>query len=133
MTRPPAALWMLEQEARSLLVRLARVKPFVLHETMVPAAALTPPAQTAIERYLEGGRRRLRRHVEEYLIWLRGPQGREATPASAQRRLTHLRLLFSAVISQFDLFAEVVTQRSEHEIGVWLSGLDVVAADALEL
>ena len=34
---------------------------------------------------------------------------------------------------QFDMFADVVTQRSENETGVWLSGLDVVAADALAL
>ena len=30
------------------------------------------------------------------------------------------------MLSQFDLFTEVITQRSEHETGVWLSGLDVV-------
>ncbi|MGH8614458.1 MAG: hypothetical protein ACREYF_21165 [Gammaproteobacteria bacterium] len=37
------------------------------------------------------------------------------------------------MLSQFDLFADALTQRSEHETGVWLSGLDVVAADALSL
>ena len=31
------------------------------------------------------------------------------------------------------LFTEVVTQRSEHGTGVWLSGLDVLAADALRV
>ena len=35
---------------------------------------------------------------------------------------------FNDVLSQFDLFTEVVTQRSEHGTGVWLSGLDVLAA-----
>jgi hypothetical protein len=44
-----------------------------------------------------------------------------------------LRLRFNAVLNQFDLFNDVVTQRSEHETGVWLSGLDVVSADALAL
>ena len=34
---------------------------------------------------------------------------------------------------QFDLFNDVITQRSENETGVWLSGLDVVSADALQL
>ena len=33
------AAWLLGQEARSLLTRLGRVRPFVLYETMVPAAA----------------------------------------------------------------------------------------------
>jgi hypothetical protein len=43
-----------------------------------------------------------------------------------------VRLQFNVVLTQFDVFAIVMTQRSEHDTGVWLSGLDVVAADALE-
>lgn len=124
---------MLAQEARALLTRLARVKPFVLYETMVPAAALSPLAQTAIERYLANGRRELRGLVQAYLGWLHGPEGRGALPVEGQRRFTLLRLRFNAVLDQFDIFADVITQRSEHETGVWLSGLDVVAADALAL
>ena len=34
---------------------------------------------------------------------------------------------------QFDVFNDVVTQRSEHHNGVWLAGLDVASADALNL
>ena len=52
--------WFLEQEARALKTRLDRVKPFVLQETMVPAAALLPDAQVGIERALITGRRQLR-------------------------------------------------------------------------
>jgi hypothetical protein len=126
------AHWMLEQEARALLTRLARIRPFALHEAMVPAAALNTPAQSAVERYLALGRRELRQRVERYLAWLRGP-GRGAAPDEVQRRFTFLRLRFNVVLSHFDVFAEVVTQRSEHENGVWLSGLDEVAADALRL
>ena len=62
-----------------------------------------------------------------------GPAARQATAAQAQRRFTFLQLKFNAVITQFDLFADVITQRSENETGVWLSGLDVVSADALAL
>jgi hypothetical protein len=43
----PFATWMLAQEARALLTRLARVKPFALIEPMLPAAALQPAAQLA--------------------------------------------------------------------------------------
>jgi hypothetical protein len=100
---------------------------------MVPAAALAPLAQTAIEQYLVKGRGELRRSVDRFLIWLDGPEGRSATPEGAQQRLTFLRLRFLTVVSQFDIFADVVTQRSEAETGVWLSGLDVAAADALDL
>jgi hypothetical protein len=71
--------------------------------------------------------------VLRFLLWLRGPDGRSAPPHEAQRRFTFLRLRFNVVLSQFDLFADVLTQRSEHETGVWLAGLDDVAADALDL
>jgi hypothetical protein len=126
------AAWLIEQEALALLSRLDRVRPFAVHETMVPAAALAPPAQSAVERFLLGGRRALQQRVHAFLRWLNGP-GRTALPAEQQRRFTLIRLQFNDVLSQFDLFTEVVTQRSEHETGVWLSGLDALAADALAL
>ena len=127
------ASWFLGEEARALLTRLARVKPFALTETMVPAAGLSQAAQIAIERYLVEGRRELRRMVNNYIRWLNEPEGHNATPTEAQRRFTFLRMRFNVVLSQFDLFADVLTQRSEQDNGVWLSGLDVVAADALEI
>jgi len=123
----------LAEEARALLTRLARVKPLALHEAMVPAAGISPTAQIAIERHLADGQRKLRRSVHLFLDWLKSAAGSEATPSEAQRRYTLLRLQFNAVLMQFDLFADVLTQRSEHETGVWLSGLDAVAADALAL
>lgn len=126
------AHWMLEQEARALLTRLARVKPFVLNEPMLLAASLLPAAQIAIERFLAKGRRELKQRAQDFLGWLRGA-GRSASPAEAQRRFTFLRLRFNAVLTQLDLFSDVITQRSESENGVWLSGLDVVSADALAL
>jgi hypothetical protein len=126
------ASWVIEQEARALLTRLERVKPFALHETMVPAAALAPSAQSAIERFLLGGRAALHRRVHAFLDWLDGPGG-DASPAVQQRRFTVIRLQFNDALSQFDLFTEVITQRSEHETGVWLSGLDLLAQDALTL
>lgn len=126
------AHWMLDQEARSLHTRLARVKPFVLSEPMLLAASLLPPAQIAIERYLAKGRHELRTRIKAFQGWLRG-EGRNSTPEEAQRRFTFLRLRFNAVLTQLDLFSDVVTQRSENENGVWLSGLDVVSADALAL
>lgn len=125
------ALSWLEQEARALLTRLERVRSFALQETMVPAAMLSTGAQSAIEHSLASGRRALHRLVRDYLRWLRENPG--VPPARAQRRFTLLRLRFNAVLTQFDIFADAITQRSEHGTGVWLSGLDVVAADALRL
>jgi hypothetical protein len=125
--------WMLDQEARALLTRLDRVRPFVLFETMVPAAAPSASASAAIHAYLARMARRLRQMVYAFLSWLRRQRARGASPALMQRRFTLIRLRFNVMMSQFDIFADVITQRSEHETGVWLSGLDLFAADALAL
>jgi hypothetical protein len=126
------AAWLLTQETHALLTRLERVKPFVLRQTMVPAAAPTPAAQVAIDRYLMRDRRRLRARAFAYLRWLAGA-GRAATAADMQRRFTVLKLQFNAALSHLDLFAEAIVQRGEHELGVWLAGLDIAAEDALRL
>ena len=126
------AHWMLEQEARALLTRLARVKPFVLSAPMVLSASLLPAAQIAIERFLAKGRRELKGRVQGFLSWLNG-EGRQTSAEDIQRRFVFLKLRFNAVLSQLELFHQVIGQRSESEQGVWLSGLDAVAADALAL
>jgi len=120
----------IEREARALLARLSRLTPFALHETMVPAAMPSIDAQRAFEEYLARGRRELRARVGAFLSWLLGP-GMRASPPQLQRRFVFLRLRFNAVLSEFDVFANVLTQRSEHETGPWLAGLDVAASDAL--
>ncbi|MDA0160876.1 hypothetical protein OM076_11420 [Solirubrobacter ginsenosidimutans] len=130
MRDEPSATWLLEQETRALLTRLAAVQPFVLQETHVAAAALSPAALAAIEDYLITGRREVHRRARAFLRWLRGP-GATAPAAEQQRRFWMLRLSFQSALSQFDLFSEVITQRSEHDNGVLLSGLDVAAAEAL--
>jgi hypothetical protein len=56
-----------------------------------------------------------------------------APAAEQQRRFWMLRLRFQTALAQFDLFSEVITQRSEHDNGVLLSGLDIAAAEALLL
>jgi hypothetical protein len=100
---------------------------------MLPAAALLPESQTAIEQFLATGRRQLRSLVVRFLDWLRSPAADRSNAETAQRLFTTLRLRFNRVLTHFDLFENVVTQRSENETGVWLSGLDVVSADALKL
>jgi hypothetical protein len=132
MAAAQLATWMLEREARAMLARLDRVKPFAVQETMLPAAALSPAAQTGIEQYLLRGRRTLRRQIRGYIGWLQGA-GRGAAPVEQQRRFTFLRLRFNLALSQLDLFSDAITQRSENETGLWLSGLDVAAQDALDL
>jgi hypothetical protein len=132
MKGQPAAMWLIEQEARALLTRLAQLKPFAVSTPMVPAANVSPAAAAAMENHLLVGRRRLRSRIVAFLDWLRR-DGRRATPAQAQKRLVFLKLRFNSVISQFHIFAAVLTQRSEHETGVWVAGLDDLAADAVSL
>jgi hypothetical protein len=125
-----SATWLLQQETRALLTRLASVQPFVLQETHLAAAALSPAALSGIEQYLIAGRRDVHQRAQAFLRWLRGP-GATAPAAEQQRRFWMLRLSFQNALSQFDLFSEVITQRSEHDNGVLLSGLDIAAAEAL--
>ena len=132
MTAHPSATSLLEQETRALLARLALVKPFVLQETAVAAAALSPAALSGIEDYLLAGRREVGLRALAYLRWLHGP-GAAAPAAEQQRRFWTLRIAFQIALSQFDLFSEVITQRSETDNGVLLSGLDVAAAEALRV
>lgn len=132
----PAALDVtasLEREARGLLSRLERVKPFALQETMVPAASLSLRARGAVEAYLAEGRAALRSQLMRYLGWLRSAEGRAASAPAAHRRFVFLRLRFNVVLSQFDIFSEALSQRSERDNGVWLAGLDAASDDALAL
>jgi hypothetical protein len=132
MALPPFAASTLNLEARALLARLDRVKPFAMIMPRVSAAAVSAEAAMAIDQHLLQGRRDLRRRVRAYLVWLVGP-GRAATPEEAQRRFSLLRLRFNAGLTQLDIFADALTLRAEHENGTWLAGLDVAADDALEL
>jgi hypothetical protein len=132
MSVDSSATWLLEQETRALLTRLASVEPFVLQEPHLAAAALSPAALSGIEQYLIAGRREVHLRARAFLRWLRGP-GATAPAAEQQRRFWMLRLTFQNALTQFDLFSEVITQRSETGNGVMLSGLDVAAAEALLL
>ena len=76
----------LAQEAQSLLTRLGSVKSFSLQIPSVLAAAVSPPAQTAVETHIARGCRSLRRLVLAYLRWLHGPDGQQASAAEAQGR-----------------------------------------------
>lgn len=124
---------LLENEARSLLTRLDRVQPFALQETTVAAASIPRDSMVTIDRMLLGGRARLRQMVLAFIKWIRSPFAQHVAPPDAQRRFTILRLRFNAALTQLDIFADALTQRSERDTGVWLSGLDVAARDALAL
>jgi hypothetical protein len=120
-------------EARTLLTRLDGLEPFSMQVAMVPGAAPRASALRGIERTLHHGRGELRRRARAFLAWLASPEGRAAPPSVVQARFVVLRLRFNAVLSEVDIFADALGQRAEHRTGVWLSGLDRLAEDALAL
>ena len=125
---------MLTHEARALLTRLALIKPFALQEPMLPTAALLPDASVAIDRFLVAGRRELRRLVRGYLDWLQGAGRRNRQRRGGAAALRHPAPQVQRGAGAVRHCSPTsITQRSENETGVWLSGLDVVAADALAL
>ena len=126
------ARWALEQEARALLTRLGRIRPFALQETMLPAAALSPPAQIAIERFLIGNRYQLRqevialpalaaRHRREHAA-VRDAAAVHDRAAALQRRADPVRPL---------LRTDHAAQRALHRR--LLAALYALAADAMNL
>lgn len=128
-----AAFRLLLHDSGAFMARLEQVKPFALHMPMVAAASPSVAARRAIERYFEAGRGELQGILAEFRNWLSGPDGRAAADVEAQRRFAVLRLRFQRLLTQFDLFADTLTQRSEHDFGVWLAGLDMLAHDSLAL
>ena len=123
----------LRREAWSLLGRLTRFRPFALTMPAPAAGGVGEAARLAVERHLFARRRELRGAVRDYLRWLQSPAGEAAAPTIRQRRFTVLRMRFNLALDQSDIFAAGFTQRAEHGTGVWLAGLDAMAADALEL
>jgi hypothetical protein len=133
MALSPFIATTLALEARSLLTRVFRVRPFAVIMPMVAAANVSPEAARAIEHFLIHGRRKLRGRVRAYLRWLQGPEGRAATAPEAGRRFAFLKLQFNATLTQFDIFADALSLRGEVDNGIWLSGLDAAAEDAITL
>lgn len=109
------------------------VKPFTLHETMVPAAVPTARTLRDIDAYLGRGRADLIRAARRFLTWLQDGGIDQRSLEMIYRQYVFLRLRVNAVLTQFDLFADAISQRSEADTGIWLAGLDVLARDALAL
>lgn len=125
------ALRLVEQEVLGIRARLDAQLPYALQMPMVPAANVSDEAMSAIERHMQAARQQLRKHIAQFLRQLRTLTATPASVASAQRRYALLKLYFQAALTHFEIFAEVLTQRSQHGTGIWLSGLDVAAQDGL--
>jgi hypothetical protein len=127
------ALRLISQEVASLIGRVEMVRPFSLNETMVAAAV--PAARTLhqIDVYLLRGRRRLLTLARRFLHWLQTEKAERSSLEAVNRQYVFLRLRVNTVLTELDVFADAISQRSEADTGVWLAGLDALARDALAL
>lgn len=125
---PPVRAHLL-QEAATLHERVRNLMPFDLHMAALPAASISATARRLIDDFIERGRRDVLDRLAAYSSWLQ--QEQRADDAEAQRRLTFIRLRTGTMLSRFDLYADVLTQRSENRVGIWLAGLEAAAEDGL--
>ena len=123
----------LVNETLALFSRLQTVRSFSLSTPMVLAAAVSAPAQSAINAHLAHVAFDLRRKLLEFVRWLKSPESRRFSAAKTQARYVLLKLRFNNLLDQVDIFGVVLGQRSEHGTGTWVAGLDVLAEDALTL
>lgn len=98
---------------------------------MVPAANIPILAQNELRKLLEDDVRELNVRIGKFLFLIKKKALR--SPKQAQTAFTILKLQFNALLDRLDIFADVVNQRSEHETGVWMAGLDILAKDALKI
>ncbi|MEQ9097127.1 MAG: hypothetical protein RIE32_12785 [Phycisphaerales bacterium] len=96
--------------------------------TTLPAASISVTARHLIDAFIERGRRDVLEQLAAFTATLRQNM---LDDAEAQRRLTMIRLRTGTMLSRFDLYADVLTQRSEHRVGIWLAGLEAAAEDGL--
>ncbi|GAA3948300.1 hypothetical protein [Hymenobacter algoricola] len=123
----------LVNEALGLFSRLQTVRSFALGMPMVLAAAVSAPAQAAINAHLARVAFDLRRRLLDFVGWVRSPDSQSLTAEKAQARFVLLKLRFNNLLDQVDIFADVFSQRGEHVTGVFIAGLDALAEDALAL
>lgn len=129
-TQRPYATDYLLNEAYALLTRLVAVKPFSMTMPMVLGAAVSDKAMKAVTGLLEEGKQKLRRHLFQFIERVQQP-GMNSSPEELQADFVLLKLRFNSILDQLDIFADVLSQRAEHDTGIWLSGLDVLAEDGL--
>ena len=132
MSSNPFSRQFLINEALSLLSRLALVKPFALTMPMVVAANIPDEALKGITDLIVSGNRELRKSVKNFIEWVKDPSSENVTSEEFQGRFAILKLRFNALLDELDIFADVTSQRSEHDTGVWVAGLDALAEDALK-
>jgi hypothetical protein len=124
-------------ESYSLLARLGQVKPFSMTMPMVRAASVSDRALKEITALLEKGKAELRQNVHRFIritqAAKRASNQTEIDMDAFQSGFTILKLRFNNILGDLDIFAAVLTQRAEYDVGIWTSALDVLAKDGLKV
>lgn len=120
-------------EAESLLTRLKQVKPFAMTMPMVKGASVSNRALKEITDLLDKGKLNLYNAVTGFIQKIINTEEKGGNIRKLQGEFTILKLRYNSILDQLDIFADVLTQRAEHEVGIWLSGLDVLAEDGLKV
>lgn len=98
---------------------------------MVKGASVSDQALRDITGMLEKGKLELRTNIHRFIERINGPGGQKEEEEEAQSDFTILKLRFNSILDDLDIFADVFSQRAEYDVGVWTSGLDVLAGDGL--
>ncbi|SHO60751.1 hypothetical protein [Algoriphagus zhangzhouensis] len=123
----------LTREAESLQVRLIQHKPFIMTMPMVKGAEVSSSAMQKVSHLLQSSKSKLFKGINLFLENLKRAKKENKAPENLQKDLVILKLRFNSILDQMDIFADVLSQRSEHETGIWLSGLDALSEDGLKV
>lgn len=121
------------REAQSLQIRLSQQKPFIMTMPMVKGAQISRAALGKITHLLQSSKVQLNQGIHLFLIKLNDAKSQNSHPGKIQKEFIMLKLRFNNILDQLDIFSDVLSQRSEHDVGIWLSGLDTLAEDALRV
>lgn len=118
-------------EAEAMLARLRQVRPFTGTMIMVRSATVSDKAFAGVNSHLDAAKNKLRDAITSFIHRLK-QENSERDAGEWQGRFTVLKMRFNSILDQIDIYADVLSQRSEQETGTWLRGLDLLAEDALK-
>lgn len=120
-------------ESQSLISRLQQVKPFSMTMPMVKGASISTKALDEIVGLLEKGKKEIHLSITQFIEKVNNAKQLQKGSNELQTGFTIQKLRYNSILDQLDIFADVLSQRGEHDVGIWLAGLDVLAEDGLEV
>jgi hypothetical protein len=120
-------------ESQSLISRLQQVKPFSMTMPMVKGASISTKALDEVVGLLEKGKKEIHKSITQFIEKVNIAKQQRGGSNELQTAFTIQKLRYNSILDQLDIFADVLSQRGEHDVGIWLSGLDVLAEDGLAI